>query len=295
MTAHSRFHRMALTAVPAALLALTAPLHAAAPAGAGPCFTPGKGKLLLGGGMWDDAYYKRGFDLCGGPAAAVLLVVEAPSVAPEDAKASADDWAKKGVTNFAVLDLSDEDRAVVQVQQAAHIEFNVNSQADMMALLDAKPRVAAAIRARYAGGALVAGNGAGAAVVTSVMAITGDKADLKSLKQGGTPTRSGLGLWREAMVDAFFVTRQRWARLVAPVLDNPGKIGVGIDEGTAVLVAGDTLEVIGSGTATLVDSRKARVAPVAKGRTLSATGLTMHVLRAGDRFDWKRGQRIAAR
>ncbi len=260
-----------------------------------PCFTPGQGKLLLGGGMWDDAYYQRGTALCGGPDASVLLIVDAPSVSAEEAKGMADQWANKGWSNFTVLDLSDEDRAVAQVQQAAHIEFNINAQADMMALLDAKPRVVAAIRERFAGGALVAGNGGGAAVVTKLMAITGDKADLKSLKKGGTPTRSGLGLWPEAMVDAFFVTRQRWARLVAPLLDNPGHIGVGIDEGTAMLVDGPTLEVFGAGTVTLFDARKARVQPAAEGGVLSGGGVGLSVLRAGDRFNWKTGRLIARR
>lgn len=271
-------------------------LGLAAPAiAAKPCFTPGQGKLLLGGGMWDDAYYQRGIGLCGGPDAQVLMIVDAPSLSPEQAKGIAEDFRKKGWANVAVLDLSDEDRAVAQVRQAAHIEFNVNAQAEMMALLDAKPRVAAAIRERFAGGALVAGNGGGAAVVTRVMAITGDKADLKSLKRGGTPTRSGLGLWPEAMVDAFFVTRQRWARLVAPLLDNPGLIGVGIDEGTAMLVDGPTLEVFGKGTVTLFDARKAKVQPTPAGGVLSGGGMGLSVLRDGDRFNWKTGRLLAHR
>ncbi len=276
-------------------LCLGVAVAASAASAAKPCFTPGQGKLLLGGGMWDEAYYQRGAVLCGGPEAAILMIVDVPSVSAEEAKAFADDYHKKGWTNVSVLDLSDEERAVAQVRQAAHIEFSVNAQADMMALLDAKPRVAAAIRERFAGGALVAGNGGGAAVVTKVMAITGDKADLKSLKKGGTPTRAGLGLWPEAMVDAFFVTRQRWARLVAPLLDNPGHVGVGIDEGTALLVDGPTLEVFGTGTVTLFDARKAKVQPAAADGVLSASGIGLTVLRGGDRFNWKTGRPIAHR
>ena len=65
--------------------------------------------------------------------------------------------------------------------------------------------------------------------------FTGD-ADLESLTAGATVIAEGLGLWPEALVDQHFLKRQRDNRLISAVIDRPTLVGVGIDEGTAVIV-----------------------------------------------------------
>src|SRR5437773_2486153 len=84
--------------------------------------------------------------------------------------------------------------------------------------------------------ALAGGTSAGAAVLAEAM-FTGD-ADLTSLIAGATVTGKGLGLWSEALIDQHFLKRQRDNRLISAVMDHPAMIGVGIDEGTAVVVQG---------------------------------------------------------
>ena len=42
-------------------------------------------------------------------------------------------------------------------------------------------------------------------------------------------TAEGLSLWREALIDQHFLTRQRDNRLISAVFDHPSLVGVGID------------------------------------------------------------------
>jgi cyanophycinase len=151
----------------------------------------------------------------------------------------------------------------------------------------AKTDVPEAIRRRYMEGAIVGGTSAGAAVMSQVM-IAG-KSDLGSLTAGDTPTYTGLGLWPDVIVDQHFLKRGRFSRLTTAVLDRPKLIGVGIDESTAVVVTGRTFEVIGRSNVVVVDARKATMTHAKNGEPAAGANLTMHVLRAGMRFDLDRG------
>jgi cyanophycinase len=111
------------------------------------------------------------------------------------------------------------------------------------------------IRERHARGMVAGGTSAGAAVMSKVM-IAGDAS-----KAGEPPLiAEGLGLWPEAIVDQHFVARGREPRLRVAVKMHPELLGVGIDEGTAVLVRGNDFEVIG-GSVTVIDARSQRDNP----------------------------------
>jgi cyanophycinase len=143
--------------------------------------------------------------------------------------------------------------------------------------------LAAAIRARYAAGAVVAGTSAGAAVMSDVM-ITGD-ADLQSITVGATKTLPGFALWPEVIVDQHFLKRQRHSRLISLVLEHPTLVGVAIDERTAVVVSGRTFEVMGESSVLVVDARRASVEPRQPGQLSAARNIAMHVLTTGMTFN----------
>ena len=123
--------------------------------------------------------------------------------------------------------------------------------------------------------------------MSKLMIVGGETADLTAIRSGGTQLSNGLGFWPEVITDQHFVKRQRLARLFSAVLDNPKYPGIGIDEATAVLVSGNTFEVFGSGSVVVLDARHADVKPAKTGEIQAATGLHVHVLRAGDRFQWR--------
>ena len=47
------------------------------------------------------------------------------------------------------------------------------------------------------------------------------------------------------MVDQHFLKRNRLERLLGLLAEHPGVVGFGIDEGTALVVRGDRLSVVG--------------------------------------------------
>jgi cyanophycinase len=98
----------------------------------------------------------------------------------------------------------------------------------------------------------------------------------------------GFGLLTNAIVDQHFLRRRRHNRLVSLVLERAPYLGVGIDESTALIVEpGGRWRVAGASVAVVYDARRARISPASA--TLGATGITMHVLPAGSRFDPQSG------
>ena len=125
------------------------------------------------------------------------------------------------------------------------------------------------LRDRLAAGPLVvAGTSAGATALGQEM-ILGDGADQPR-------TGLGLGLLPEAVVDMHFTQRRRLPRLVTAVRQRPSLLGIGIDEGTAILVRRGRFEVLGNGTVTTVEARGKR------------PDVRVRVSRAGGFFDLER-------
>ena len=80
--------------------------------------------------------------------------------------------------------------------------------------------------------------------------------------------------------------RGRLPRLLSAVAANPDHLGVGIDENTAILVSGDTFEVLGTGVATVADADRATVIhPAGECDPITLFGVRLHLLPAGCLFD----------
>ena len=107
--------------------------------------------------------------------------------------------------------------------------------------------------------------------------------DMESIKKGGVSLARGLGLLKGCIVDQHFVKRQRQNRLFTAVIENPSKLGIGIDEDTSVWIKSDkSAEVIGEGSVMIIDARKAEI--TCKGEKLNATGISVDVLTDGQTF-----------
>ncbi len=108
-----------------------------------------------------------------------------------------------------------------------------------------------AIHHAYQQGALIAGTSAGAAVMSEKM-ITGDelryedyRSTFRTIESENIEIADGLGLLKTAIIDQHFVWRSRHNRLISAVIEYPHLPGIGIDESTAILVRGDSAEVVG--------------------------------------------------
>jgi cyanophycinase len=154
--------------------------------------------------------------------------------------------------------------------------------------------LAEAVLDRFRAGAVVAGTSAGASAMSSHMIAFG--------ASGGTPKHrmaalaAGLGVLPSVIVDQHFQQRNRYGRLLSVIAQNPSLLGLGVDEDTAGVVGPDgVMEVIGRGSVTIIDGANAETDAweVHGHRPVMISGVTLHALPSGYRFDLRHRRRIA--
>ena len=154
-------------------------------------------------------------------------------------------------------------------------------------------RLADAVLEQFRQGAVVAGTSAGASAMSSHMIAFG--------ASGATPKHrmaqiaAGLGVLPGVIIDQHFQQRNRLGRLLSLIAQNPSLLGLGVDEDTAGVVGPDhVMEVIGRGSITVVDGSRSETDAweVHGHRPLMISGVVLHSLPAGYRFDLRRRERI---
>jgi cyanophycinase len=146
--------------------------------------------------------------------------------------------------------------------------------------------IEAKVRRLYERGGVVAGTSAGASVMSETMLIKGTSRETHRI--GDLHMAPGMGLIRDVIIDQHFAERGRFGRLIGAVAHNPRVLGLGLDEDTAAVVAGDSFRVIGSGAVYVVDGADVSYCNVAEARAecaLSMHDVRVHVLSDGDSFD----------
>jgi cyanophycinase len=265
-----RSHRVPLViALCLAALALPGAQTGAAKRGVGPV-------IAVGGGGTTDGIIRRTLELAGGKTAMVVVLPQAS--AESDGSDSAQMWRAAGAREARVVDFGNATRARAALEAATLIWIPGGDQNRFMKAI-AGTGLDDVIRERHRAGVAVGGTSAGAAVLSKVM-ITGD-ADLESLASGRTVTADGLGIWPEVIVDQHFLRRQRHNRLFSLVLDRPTLVGIGIDEGTAAILVGSTISVVGRSAVMILDARSAEIAKAAPNVPVAGRNVKVTILRDG--------------
>lgn len=147
--------------------------------------------------------------------------------------------------------------------------------------------VAQKIRRRNAEGVPIAGTSAGASIMSEHM-IAGGSSN-SGPAEGNITLAPGMGLTNAVIIDQHFTQRNRLGRLLTASSYNPFLIGLGIDEDTAAFIGPDNvLEVVGSGTVTIVDANHlthSSMWDAREGEAISLLGLRLDVLGEGCRYD----------
>ena len=247
--------------------------------------SPGDGHLVIvGGGGTPPSVFARALELAGSSKARVLVLPQA-SRRKEAGVRSVAIFRELGART-AELAAADPEKLREQVKAANLLWMPGGNQTRLMEKLRAA-KVVKLIAQRYHNGAVVGGTSAGAAVMSTVVIARGATKDESPGRPAAILSR-GLGLWDGAIVDQHFSVRLRFERLLDAVLQHPTKVGIGIDEKTAVIVQGDRFEVMGEKQVLVIDARSARRPPSSTGPGWE--GLRLHLLTPKTRFDLKAGK-----
>src|ERR1700733_11751827 len=203
-----------------------------------------------------------------------------------------------GAARVAVMDFDTrrdcrEPGRLRRLEEATGIFFTGGNQLRLTTLLGGTP-VATLIRMRNARGVTVGGTSAGASILSEHMIAAGDEGS--SMIAGSVRLAPGLGLTNRFIIDQHFRQRDRLGRLLTALAYNPFSVGIGLDEDTAAFISPDeTLEVEGSGGATVVDASEASfssIGEVDEGQPVCVLVLRLHILVAGATFNLRK--RLAA-
>lgn len=145
-----------------------------------------------------------------------------------------------------------------------------------------------AIKDAYSNGAMIAGTSAGAAVM-SLRMITGNQVkypdytgNFRTIESGNIELAEGLGFLENAVIDQHFIRRSRMNRLISVIIENPGLIGIGIDESTAILVQGDSATVVGQSQVIVLRNPGSQMSVY--NDLIGSENLRMDVMLPGSRF-----------
>ncbi|MCB9877430.1 MAG: cyanophycinase [Planctomycetes bacterium] len=213
--------------------------------------------VLHGGGAMPDEVVRRFVALAGGADARVVLV---PAAAPRSQRHD-DDFEqllrRHGVAHVETIpnEHPDEltDVQLATIERATAIWFGGGRQWRIVDAFDGTPAVAAFHRVLARGG-VIGGTSAGATIQGSLL-VRGNPEGNRDMWCEGY--QRGFGFLPGVAVDQHFVVRDRTADLQRVVTRAPQIVGLGIDEGTAVVVTGDQLEVVGHGKVAVFDARTA--------------------------------------
>ena len=247
-----------------------------------------KDRLILG----------RFVALAGGRDARIAVISTASSLGPEAGARYRAIFTELGAAKVMPLHAetrtqANDEHIARQVRDATGVFMTGGNQLRLSSMIGGT-RLADAITARFQAGAVVAGTSAGASAVSSHMIAFG--------ASGATPKHrmaqiaAGLGLLPGVIVDQHFQQRNRLGRLLSLIAQNPSLLGLGVDEDTAGVVGPDSImEVIGRGSVTVVDGSASETDAweIRGHRPLMISGVVLHSLPSGYRFDLRRRTRVA--
>lgn len=186
----------------------------------------------------------------------------------------------------------DSEDELAKIADAGAIWFTGGDQSRITGLLltengEDTPYLAA-IRARYATGAVIGGTSAGAAIMSGAMITQGDS--IGALLPGNVGEEIGLArglhLLRSHLIDQHFGERARLGRLAVALIQlrKALPIGLGVDEDTALVVlpGQQRATIVGSGYVTVLNASDATASA---GEHARINGLSVGLAGNGDELD----------
>jgi cyanophycinase len=236
---------------------------------------PAVGSLVVGGGDDVPAIVEKFVELSGGRDAAFVYIPTA-SENDEHLMGAFERWKTKfGVKNATMLHTRDRKEAdmdafVAPLLEAKGVWFGGGRQ---WRLVDSYmgTRTQRAIEKVLDRGGVIGGSSAGATIQGSYLVRGAREGNHIMMAKG---YEEGFGYVKNAAFDQHLLTRRREEDLIPVIEAHPELLGIGLDEPAAVVVQGNTMEVIGKSKVAIYDGK-------------DHNGKGYYFLEVGDRFDLK--------
>lgn len=227
-------------------LALTA-TTAASQACERPCVGPKRGAIIAaGGGLLDTAIYERFVRLAGGKDAKIVLIPTAGArYGSHDGWTAIEELRKAGVEQLEVLhtrsrSVADLAAFAAPLREATGVWFSGGRQ---FRLVDVylETETHRELQAVLDRGGVIGGNSAGASALASYLVRGSEDTELVM-----APNKDvGFGFLRNVAIDQHLLARGREDNLIQVLKMYPHLLGLGLSEGSAILVTRDLAEVLG--------------------------------------------------
>ncbi len=248
---------------------------------------PQKGALVIvGGGAMGPEIWNRFVELAGGPASANIIII--PTAGDDSSANSAPRETEKlsrlGVRNITILHTRDpkvanQESFVAPVRTATGIWF-VGGRHWRLADSYLNTLAQKEFNALLSRGGVIGGTSAGATILGSFM-VRGDTKGNSIMIGDHT---QGLDFIHNVTIDQHVMRRNRQFDLIDVIKSHPELLGIGIDEGTAIVVQQNTFEVIGASYAGIYEAEQiANSAKFPSGQ--SSSGGPFYYLGKGQKFD----------
>ena len=256
------------------------------------------GDLVIIGGA-EDKYgesriLEEVVDIIGGKDARMGILTTATEHPEEVGEEYRDIFLRLGVKEAEIIDINTRDEAnmednVRKIMDATGFFFTGGDQLRITSILGGT-RVYEAIHDCFNHGTSVIGTSAGASVMSSTMIVEGNSND--AARKCTLKMAPGLRLLEGVIIDQHFDQRGRLGRLLCGIAENPGILGIGIDEDTAIRVYPEEyFAVLGNNAVVVIDGtsiKSSNVSELKPDEILTITGANLHVLSRGYGFDFKK-------
>jgi cyanophycinase len=260
--------------------AIISPL-AKPPATLGP---PNGTLVIVGGGGMPKVIFDKFFEAAGGRDAKIVVVPTAGSgVDYDESTSSVKMFKREGATNVHLLHthdpkVADSEEFVAVLRDAKAVWFGGGRQ---WRLVDAYlgTKTESAIRGVLERGGVIGGSSAGATIQASYLVRGAPEGNHIMMAPGH---ERGFGYISNCAIDQHLLARKRENDMLPVIRKHPHLLGIGIDESTALVVRGNTAEVIGKSKVLFYD--------IALEKTVGEKFYT--TLDPGERYDLKSRRKL---
>ena len=260
------------------------------PASSGPPgYGPAKGTLVIvgGGNTLGTGIVEKFIELAGGPEKRFIIVPTAGGNKTADGaireykeEQVIAAWIKRGVKNVKMLHthdpkVADTEEFVKDLRLADAVWFDggrqwniVDSYANTLTFKE--------FHKVLERGGVIGGSSAGATIQGDYL-VRGAVAGAQIMMTPEKEHEHGFAFLRKTAIDQHINARMRWDDLSEVIQKMPNLLGIGLSEGTAIIVKGDTFEVMGKWKVAIHDNQ----------RLYQPWEKPYYILQAGDVYDMK--------